>query len=68
MSVKAKKRGLELDMRTIEGRDGRSYLVFRTARGTYHVFVEVEAKEAARKCGATKEGTTHQMWNEVWQQ
>jgi hypothetical protein len=36
MSVKAKKRGLGLDMRTIEGRDGRSYLVFRTARGGWH--------------------------------
>ena len=42
--MKAKKRGLGLEVRTVEGQDGRSYLVFRTARGTYHVFAEVEAK------------------------
>lgn len=64
--MKAKKRGLGLEMRTVEGHDARSYLVFRTARGTYHVFAEVAAKEAARQCGATKEGTMHQMWDEVW--
>ena len=67
MSMKAKKRGLGLEMRTVEGQDGRSYLVFRTARGTYHVFAEVEAKEAARQCEATKEGTTHPMWDQVWE-
>ena len=39
----------------------------RTAKGTYHVFAEVEAKDAARQCGATKKGTTHQMWNQIWQ-
>ncbi len=66
MPIKAKKRGLGLEMRTVHGRDGRSYLVFRTARGGYDVFVEVEAKEAARTCGATRHGTTHQMWHEIW--
>jgi hypothetical protein len=66
VTPKAKKRGIGLDMRTFVGKDGRSYLVFRTGRGVYHVFMEVEAKAAARKCGATKAGTTHQMWDEVW--
>lgn len=66
MAVKVKKRGLGLEMRTFGGTGGRSYLVFRTARGAYHVFLEVEAKEAARECGATREGTTHQMWDQVW--
>jgi hypothetical protein len=67
MPMKAKKRGLGLEMRTFEGRDGRSYLVFRTARGAYHVFAEVEAKEAAEQCGASRAGNTHRMWDEVWQ-
>ena len=66
MSIKQKKRGLGIEMRTLAGRDGRAYLVFRTAKGTYHVFAEVEAKQAARECGASREGTTHQMWNEIW--
>ncbi|MBI1917021.1 MAG: hypothetical protein HYS12_20115 [Planctomycetes bacterium] len=65
MSIKAKKRGLGLEMRTVKGKDGRTYLVFRTARGAYHVFTEVEAKEAARQCGA-KEGKMNQMWDELW--
>ena len=29
--------------------------------------IEVEAKEAARKCGATKEGNTWSMWDQVWE-
>jgi hypothetical protein len=66
MAIKGKKRGIGLEMRTFPGKRGRSYLVFRTGRGAYHVFLEVEAKEAARECGAIKEGTTHQMWDEVW--
>jgi hypothetical protein len=54
-------------MQSFEGkRDGKSYLVFRTSTNEYHAFVEVEAKDAARRCGATKEGNTRQMWAQVW--
>ena len=28
----------------------------------FHVFAEVEAKQAARECGASRKGTTRQMW------
>jgi hypothetical protein len=66
MAIKEKRRGLGLEMRSFEGKDGRTYLVFRTAGGSFHVFVEMEAKEAARQCGATKEANTRQMWAEVW--
>jgi hypothetical protein len=66
MPIKQKKRGLGMELRSFTGKDDRAYLVFRTARGTYHVFAEVEAKQAARECGASREGTTHQMWNEIW--
>lgn len=68
MAMKEKKRGLGLEMRNFEGDDGTKYLVFRTAKGSYHVFAEVEAKQAARKCGATIKGNTRQMWKEVWAQ
>jgi hypothetical protein len=66
-NITPKKRRLGLEMRTFKGDDGRTYLVFRTARGAYHVFTEVEAKEAAGQCGATKEGKMNQMWDAVWQ-
>jgi hypothetical protein len=43
-------------------------LVFKLPDGSYHTFVEVEAKEAAIKCGATmgRRATTRQLWDEVW--
>lgn len=66
MALKKKKQGLGLEMRTFSGKDGNSYLVFRTSGGSFHVFMEVEAKEAARQCGATKEKNTRQMWASVW--
>lgn len=66
MVVKGKRRGFEIDLKSFTGRDRRSYLVFRAPSGSYHAFVEVEAKEAARQCGATREGNTRQMWGDVW--
>lgn len=65
MALKPKKRGLGIEMRTFESRTG-NYLVFRTREGAYHVFQEIEAKEAARDCGSTIEGNTRQMWQEIW--
>jgi len=64
--MKPKKQGLGLEMHTFQGRDKNRYLVYRTTGGSYHVFVEIEAKDAARQCGATKEGTPRQMWGEIW--
>jgi len=66
MEVKPKKKGLGLEMKTFQGKGGESYLVFRTKDGSYHVFLEVEAKQAARECGARKKGNTRQMWGELW--
>jgi hypothetical protein len=60
-----KKSGVGLDMRTFRGQEGR-YLVFRTPAGSFHVFKEVEAKEAARNCGAKVEANTREMWKQVW--
>ena len=64
--IKPKKKGAGLEIKVFEGQDGNTYLVFKTQEGSYHVFVEVGAREAARMCGATKEGTTRQMWDELW--
>ncbi len=66
MLVKPKKSGLGLEMRTFEGESGKSYLVFWTRDGAFHVFLEVDATEAARDCGARDEGNTRQMWQRIW--
>jgi hypothetical protein len=66
MTTKNKRRGFDLTVKSFRGRDGRSYIIFRTATGSYHSFVEVEAKEAARQCGATKERNTRAMWKSIW--
>jgi hypothetical protein len=55
-------------MRTFYGKDGRAYLVFKTASGSFHTFVETEAKRASIECGSSrpKTDTTRQMWSEIW--
>ena len=65
-TFKAKRSGAGLETRSFTGESGASYVVFRTARNAYHVFVEVEAKEAARDCGGPATGTTAQMWSDIW--
>jgi len=65
MAMKPKKRGFDLSVKTFTGK-GRTYLVFRTANGAYHAFVEVEAKQAARECGNPPGRTTRQMWDSIW--
>ena len=65
MAITKKKRGYGLELKTIDGKSG-TYLFFRAKNGDYHAFLEVEAKDAARECGAQSEGTTQQMCKEVW--
>ena len=63
----AKRDGLALGYKTFHGKSGKTYLVFKALKGSYHVFTEVEAKEAARDCGTTiKVGTPREMWKEIW--
>ncbi len=40
----------ELAIRSFVGRDGNTYLVFLTSKA-YHVFIETEAKAAAKQVG-----------------
>lgn len=64
--AKSKKAGTELGMKTFTGEDGEQYLVFRSG-DKFHVFVEMEAKEAARKCRTkAKQNDTQAMWKELW--
>ena len=66
MKVKPKRHGLGLEMRTFEGQSNSSYIVFWTKSGSFHVFQEVEAKAAAKDCGAESEENTRQMWQKLW--
>jgi hypothetical protein len=66
MLGKRKRQGVGLEMKTFKGNDKQNYLVFRTPKGSYHVFLEVDAKEAATRCAAPRKGNTRQIWKELW--
>ena len=66
--LKDKREGTELSFKTFVGSDGTRYLVFRSLDGSFHVFAEVEAKQAARECGAAELANTRQMWESLWEQ
>jgi len=53
-------------MKTVEGGNG-TYIFVKMGR-EYHVFVEVETKQAAEDCGAERRPrrTARQMCDEVW--
>ena len=60
-----------LDVRTFKSKKDKRirYLVFKSARGEYHTFVEVEAKQAAKNCGAKDvagDDNTRSLWRELW--
>jgi hypothetical protein len=65
MALKPKKVGTELSFRSFEGKNGR-YIAFRTGKSSFHVFSEVEAKDAARDCGAPELVNTREMWKSLW--
>ncbi len=66
--LKEKRQGYGLEMKIFTGKDGKSYLVFRTQDGAYHTFVEVESKQVARECGSTLDANTRQKWDKLWEQ
>lgn len=63
-TLKAKRRGSGFVIKTDVGKSGNSYLFFKTPQGSYHAFVEVATKEAAKDCGATP-GNTRKMCKQV---
>jgi hypothetical protein len=64
--MRPKARGKGLEMRTITANDGHTYLVFRTLDGSYHVFREVDARNAARESFGQTTGNTRKMWGSIW--
>ncbi|MCI0700340.1 MAG: hypothetical protein L0241_04600 [Planctomycetia bacterium] len=64
--LKDKREGTALAFKTFIAADGTRYLVFKSLEGSFHVFAEVEAKQAARDCGATELANTRQMWESLW--
>jgi hypothetical protein len=64
--LKEKMANTELGLKIFDGKDGNRYLVFRTLDGSFHTFVEVEAKQAARECGAQELVNTREMWKSLW--
>jgi len=68
-TLKPKRSNSAINIRTFTGnKDGRTYLVFRSPKGSFHVFTETEAKEAAIQCGAKRHGNTRAMWSSIWDQ
>jgi hypothetical protein len=55
-----------MSVKTFEGKDGNHYLVFGSLDGGFHTYVEVEAKQAARECGADEGSNTRSMWESIW--
>ncbi len=51
-------------MKTVDGNRGK-YLFFKTPQGSYHTFLEVAAKDAAKDCGVTITGNTRQLCKEI---
>jgi hypothetical protein len=66
--LKEKREGTKLGFKVFEGADGNRYLVFRSLDGSFHVFAEVEAKAAAKQCGAGEmsDANTREMWESLW--
>ncbi len=65
MKISKKRSGFGLQVKSIPSDKG-TYLFFLAKNGSYHTFLEVAAKDAARDCGAVGDGNTRQMCKEVW--
>jgi hypothetical protein len=63
---RAKRAGFGLQIQTFTGKSGKTYTVFKTTKGSYHAFVETEAKRAARDCGARGDKNTRDLWKSIW--
>jgi hypothetical protein len=64
--LEEKRAGTDRGMKVFAGRDGKRYRVFGTLDGSFHAFVEVEAKQAARDYGADELANTRLMSGSLW--
>lgn len=66
MKKTKKREGYGLRMTTIDSLNGNGqYLFFKSPNGSYHAFLEVSAKEAAKECGAIGSDYTRQLCKEI---
>jgi hypothetical protein len=69
-TVRLKRKGIGLEMKTFPGKiSGNEYIVFRLRNGSFHVFVETEAKDAAIDCAGRRVKRyehTHTHWRALW--
>jgi hypothetical protein len=64
-AFKAKRSDFAVEMKTFKGNES-TYLVMKV-NGAYHVFTEVQAKDAARDCDPTMtKGNVRRMWDRIW--
>jgi len=65
--LKLKRPADALEIRTFTSTDKkRKYLILKTPKGTYHAFVEVDAKLASKDCGSPRKARTKQFWDALW--
>lgn len=67
--INLKKNSYCLPIKTFVSKDGKNtYIVFKQSNGSYHTFVEVEAKDAAMHCGSTldRSSRTRDHWDKLW--
>lgn len=64
MKLVKKREGYGLESKTLKGKKG-NYLFFKTPNGSYHTFLEIAAKTAARDCGARGEGNSRQLCKKI---
>jgi hypothetical protein len=67
--ITLKKDGFGLALKAFQSCDGKNtYLVLKESDGSYHAFVEVEAKDAAVNCGSTlnRDEITRKHWDSLW--
>ena len=67
MGLRPRRKSLTIQMKTFEGKSGKTYLVFLNDTEV-HVFTEVGAKAAAVDCGGSgKKGVwAVKRWQAIW--
>ena len=69
MIIKPKKSGFGLEMSSFSGKKTKnSYIMFKSLNGSYHAFMEVEAKDAIIDClgEGERKKTTRQLGDLLW--
>jgi hypothetical protein len=69
-TFKKKRKLFGIQFKTFRGKQGDDYLVLTAGDFKYHVYAEVDAKQAARDCGCKldqRHNDTAAMWNDIWE-